>query len=271
MKNFRSIIIVAALILGFSLTSCEKNDDVPPTVPSIESMTIDLSNFPGNTKSLSEEKFFSYHSLVSLSISVWSSFIDSINTIPVHAFEMTIDNEPIYEGDGSWLWSTSYTEYGQSYTTELRGTVVKDIVNWELKFVYDYLQSQHTFVCLTGTSTLDGTSGKWEFHLNPDNDDILLTSEWTSDGETVESVKITYVLEDNPVFYGSYIQYSKTATDPAYDSSFVINFNTNFVGSYSLTTEWNSVNHSGRVQSSDCFGNTAWYAWDVNYGNEEGK
>ena len=271
MKNSIKVIVIA-LAAATLLAGCKK-DQVPssaPILPPVESVRIDLSTFTGTaTKSDYCNEYFQY--VVESVISNWNTLYEQIINIPVNGFEAFVNIQPVYQGDGVWMWQCDVRDGFTTYTISLLGEEQKDHVDWELAVSSEGLFTIKNFVWLTGTSSKDGREGEWKVAVGPTDlispTDVAVTSNWQCDvNRKISKVELTYELSHlccgiNPFFHNSKLTWMAYATDDAYDHSISAYYNHMGMAWWSASVEWNSNDGSGRVKCADKWNDGAWYMW----------
>lgn len=263
----RKALTLTAIALTL-FASCGKDDSIAPVPPAAETLAIDLNSFRAdNTKSPeSADDFFAYVSVKV--VSNWLHIFDNIINVPVEAYkQLIVSAVPVQSGKG-WTWTVDYKNvFDQHYTVTLYGEELDDIVNWELRVSRnDGADCYENFTWLTGWSSKDGRDGHWEVLVGPDDLNVLVTSDWTVNDSQDKTVKLTYLLAHEywgipHLFNESYIVYSTTATEEAYDSSIESCYNHDGLGFWNVKVEWNRFTGCGRVMSSSRFGDSQWHCW----------
>ena len=261
---------MAVVLPAFIFASCSKSDKTAPVPPAAESLAVDFSAFnSAATKALSSDDLESFYEFVSTNVLAnWVNIFDGIINIPVEAYkQLLISSAPVQDGKG-WTWTAAYTDaLEQVYTVELYGEEAGNNVNWEVRVSKDGLLGYEDFAWVTGWSAKDGSNGQWNVKVNPLDTDVLVTLDWTASAGKVDTVKITYDLEhllgDIATFFNdSYIVYSTSATDDAYDHSITAYYNQMGLGFWQVDIEWNSKSGAGRVCSKNQYGDSEWHCWN---------
>lgn len=264
MKKFLTLVILSIVLLA----SCGKDDSNAPVLPEAETLSVNLDSFRDNgTKADGGTgDFFAYVSVKV--VSNWLHIFDNVINVPVEAYkQLVVSAVPVKSGKG-WTWTVDYRDYfGVHYTVELYGEEKHNKVYWDLRVSKNDGEDWYKdFPWISGWSTKDGKSGQWEVRVNPYDMDIMLTSDWEVRGPKDRTVLLTYKLTHqywgiSQLINESYLRYSTTASDAAYDSSIESCYNHDGIGSWSVNVEWNSVTGAGRVMSSSRFGDTSWHSW----------
>lgn len=273
MKRIVSFFITTTILISL-LTSCKKDYGDPPALPSAESMTIDFSNFePGKKSDLpdyyakgTETSSWEFAAGVAL---IWRAIIYTTLAVPVKTFQLAVNSDPEYINDKTWEWSYDATltidQISVTYKARLTGQIRSSDVLWKMYISKEGAGAFSEFVWFEGTSALDGSSGRWILNESFQNQVPVLQIDWTKSGNSVKTIKYTYIKTGNP-FKDSYIEYGLTTN--ALNAYYTIHFyNPPYLQFYDLKVEWSTTGHNGRIQCEDHFGNTDWYCWDSNYHN----
>jgi len=257
MKKLISLTLILFLSVGF-FSRCKKDNGDPPSLPPMESMTIDFSNFIASKKGseiLFDQKGINDDNWVfAASIAgVWNNILTVILAVPVASFKLAVDQDPVFLENKTWQWSYNVSVPGVTYKARLTGQIMTSDVEWNM-----YVSSANIteFVWFEGTSKLDGTSGRWTLNESADSPTPLLQIDWTKTSSAIGSIKYTYMKNTSP-FNASYIEYGLTTGD--LDAFYTIHHNG--TGFSDVNIEWNTTTHNGRVRCSDYLLDE-WYCWD---------
>jgi hypothetical protein len=260
-------IILLTLILSLSapfFTNCKKDKGVPPTLPPVESMTIDFSNFASLKKSVelvsdgkgTENSNWEYAATIA---AFWKLIINTTLAVPVAAFNAAINQVPEYVSTKNWQWSYNVTFLNITYKARLTGLIGATDVQWKMYVTREGTGGFSEFLWFEGTSKLDGTGGQWILNESVLAPDPILQIDWTKTGLAVGYVKYTYV--KNNAFKNSYIEYGLTTN--ALNAYYTIHLFNNVKFS-DVSVEWNTTTLNGHVKSIDYLGDTNWHCWDAN-------
>jgi len=266
-------LIVYSFVLvlsGVVFNSCKKDKGDPPVLPPAQSMFIDFSNFDSGTKSgvsISLPKGVdnsSYEFARGVAV-IWNSIIYGTLAVPIRAFEIAGNYQPSYVSDKTWQWSYSSTVLSVTYKARLTGQIMTNDVQWKMYITREGSGGFSEFLWFEGTSKLDGTGGQWKLNAGPQSQVAALQIDWTKTGDSVGTIKFTYV-KSGDSFSGSYIEYGLTSgTLNAYYK--IHYYNNSYQLFYDLDVEWSTTQNNGRVKCSGFFGDSEWYCWDGNYVN----
>jgi len=274
MKKF--LVAMTIAIAALLSASCEKENHAP-VPPAAETLAVDFSSFQAPATKADApsdlDEFFTFAS--TQVVANWLTIFQDIINIPVEAYkQLIISSVPVESGKG-WTWTVAYTDgLNQTYKVVLYGEDKGKKCNWEVRVSKDGIFGYEDFAWVTGWSTKDGHEGQWNVKVNPLDTDVLVTIDWKASDEKVETVKITYALDHlclgiNPFFNSSYVVYSASATDEAYDSSLTAYYNQMNLGFWQVDIEWNSENGAGRVRCQDQYNDTDWHCWNACHEDEE--
>ncbi len=246
------VILAAALFSG-----CKKNKEDPPSLPPLGSMTIDFSNFASLKKSADlfsdqkgiENSNWEYAATVA---GFWNIILTTTLAVPVSAFKLSIDQDPVYLDNKTWEWSYNVSVVGVTYNARLTGQIGASEVIWKMYISGDFPE----FLWFEGTSKLDGTGGQWILYQSYESQVALLQIDWTKASSSIGTVKYTYVKND--AFKNSNIEYGLTSGD--LDAYYNVYYFNGFKFS-EVDIEWSTSNHNGRVRSADYL-DGEWYSWN---------
>ncbi len=264
MKKIYSLVLILIFSSVF-LTECKKNKDigVAPDLPPAGSMTIDFSNFTSLKKSLdilpgqkgTENSNWDFAATVA---GIWGLIINTTLAVPVASFQIAVNQQPVYLSDKTWQWSYNVTVANVTYKARLTGKIQTSNVEWKMYITKEGVYTD--FLWFEGTSKLDGTGGQWILYQSNDSPVALLQIDWTRSGDSIGSIKYTYI-KSSDQFQNSFIEYGLTsATLNAYYSIHYYN-GAKFSD---VDVEWNTTTREGHVRSVDYLGDSNWYCWDSN-------
>jgi hypothetical protein len=272
---------IIAKLLVISLAAvlfwgCEKKGD-PPVLPSVETMKIDFSNFTDAGKSaiidLSSKGVENANWALAATVAgVWNSILIINLAIPVAAFNLAVNEKPVYLADKKWEWRYSLNVVGATYNARLTGQISENDVKWEMYLEREGIGGFGEFLWFDGSSGLDGKSGQWILNHSSQFPEPMLQIDWTWDGEKIGSVRYEYIrdLKDNRTadpFKESYIEYGLTSDplDAYYDVHF---YESAIIGDFvDVNIKWNTTGHNGSVKAPYFFQDNEWHCWDGN-GND---
>jgi len=256
------ILLLSAVLMAGLLTSCKKKKGDPPVLPDEASMIIDFSNFEtGKSADLltpekgTEDDNWDFAATVA---GYWRAILTGTLIVPVTAFKLAIDQTPVWLEENTWEWNYSASVFSVTYKARLVGQIRASDVLWTMYITKEGTGGFPEFVWFEGNSALDGNSYTYQ--------EPLLQIDWTSSGNSVGTVKYTYVrtLNDNretDTFNGSYIEYGKTSN--TLDGYYSIHYySSSFQTFWDVDVEWSTVSHNGRVMCSPRFGDSDWHCWN---------
>lgn len=267
MKRCFALLIVSALLMT-QFSSCKKDKGDPPVLPPAGSMTIDFNNFDQTVKgdfspSIPKTAPNSNWVLASGAAMIWNAIIYSTLAVPVHAFKLAADEQPVYIDDNTWQWSATATVLNATYNARLTGQVTPSNNVWKMYISKTGTGGFTDFLWFEGTSKTDGTSGQWKLYESQANPVEMAKIDWTAEAGKAVSVKYTFTKSGNP-FAGSNIEYGTTQnTLNAYYSMYY--YNSSAEEFFEMDVEWSTTGKNGRISCPQFFGNTEWHCWDSNY------
>ena len=260
--NIRNIPILSIIIFLVSVhTSCVKPEKIPPVLPPVESILLDLSFF----KEAGEESTY-YNDAVEEIVS-WQILINDSFSFQKDLLETVLDNELEYQADKTWLINDILNYNDDLY--DILFFCIDETDTVSLKLYFSFFTPEDTIyenlLTYDGISFFDNTQGDWVIN-KPDTSNTyikFLTVNWNIYSEENKEIKFTNSLPggDN----GNYIL-SKDSTDGIYDS---------YIDLYNKANEnhtiiqWNSLTNKGRIQDLLKYSNEDWYCWDENFSNTE--
>lgn len=194
-KNSPLIVIICVLLLT-QLTGCgedtEESDEPleqignaePPSLPPPESMLIDLSLFIDDRKaSPGAVMLVTYKNFVNAAarVATINSAIVAATTPPATLFAAARANEPVQQGDGSWLWTYEQEIDHVTFTASLTAVTDAGETYWSMKVSSDAAIHPVTdFEWYNGMSTETNTSGYWEFFdmQTPEDQNRTVKIDW---------------------------------------------------------------------------------------------
>lgn len=265
MKKLFSVCMMLVLSAGF-FTSCKKKDNgVAPVLPPQESFTIDFTNFASQKKSaelITEQKSnpSSNWTFAALIAGYWRGITATTLAIPISAFKLAFDNDPVFLSDNTWQWSYSVSPADITYKARLTGQIISNAVLWKMYISREGTGGFPEFVWFEGTSKLDGTGGNWTFNESSVTQEPILQIDWTKPNATIGSITYTYLKND--MYLNNYIEYGKgTTTNTLYDAYYKISL-TNIRGTFIANVEWNTSTKNGRVKCPDYSSDGKWFCWN---------
>jgi hypothetical protein len=262
MKNLFSITLILLLSSGL-FTSCKKDNGDPPSLPPMESMTIDFSNFTSSKKGsdvLFDQKGIenSNWEFAASVAGIWNTILTINLAVPVTSFKLAVDQDPVFLENKTWQWSYNVSVLGVTYKARLTGQIMTSDVEWTMYVSSDNISE---FIWFKGTSELDGTGGRWTLNESADSPTPLLQIDWTKTSSIIGSIKYTYVKNTLP-FNTSYIEYGLTTGD--LDAFYTIHYYDNSTKAFSdVNIKWNTTTNNGSVSCSDYLEGKE-YCWDSN-------
>jgi hypothetical protein len=279
MKKLFSFSLLITLIAGL-FWGCEEKKPDPPVLPPAESMIIDFSNFITTKKSAFTEGEVkgisavdnSNWALASTIAGFWNLILAVNIAVPVAAFHVAVENQPVYLENKKWEWKYSVNVVGAAYKARMTGQIRDTDIKWEMYVAKEGVGAYAEFLWFEGTTKLDGKSGQWILNHSQQFQEPMLQIDWTLNGSDVGSVKYTYIrdLKDNRTtepFKNSYIEYGLTTNtlNAFYNVHF---FESTILNAFvDASIEWSTTNHNGRIKAFYFFQDNNWHCWDGNGNN----
>lgn len=264
MKQLISICMILVLSAGFFTTCKKKDNGTAPVLPPQESFTIDFTNFASQKKSvelITDQKgnpssSWTFAAQVTL---FWRDIIDKTLAVPISAFKLALDNDPVFLSDNTWQWSYPVTPTVVKYKVRLTGQISSGDVLWKMYISSEGAGGFTEFVWFEGKSRVDGTGGQWTFNESSVTQEPILQIDWTKPNATIGTITYTYLKSDT--YKNNYIEYGKgTTTNPLYDAYYKISL-TNIRGTFISNVEWDTSLKNGRVKCPDYL-DGKWFCWN---------
>ncbi|MBN2665430.1 MAG: hypothetical protein JXR67_02880 [Bacteroidales bacterium] len=271
MKRYFALLVVTALLMT-QFSSCKKDKGDPPVLPPAGSMAIDFNNFDQAGKGdyavpIPKSTPNSNWELASGAAMLWNVIIYTTLAVPVHAFQLAANEDPIYIGDNTWQWSASTTVMNVTYNARLTGQSTPSNNVWKMYISKTGTGGYTDFLWFEGTSKTDGMSGQWKLYESQSNPVEIAKIDWTAEGGKATTVKYTFTKSGN-TFAGSNIEYGTTQnTLNAYYSIYY--YNNSAEEFFEMDVEWSTTGKNGRISCPKFFGDSDWHCWDSNYLNAE--
>jgi len=259
LKN--SVILLISLFAVFTVTSCENEPEIP-VLPPVSSIVMDFSDFntqPAENKStdLSYKNFLYAYANVAL----WNTFVTVTLALPVTAYTIALNQDPVYLGNHTWEWSFNFNWNQLSYRATLTAVRLNNeefSVDMSINLSTDSGKGPTWF---DGVVRYDHTHASWNMYKNVNNMQVrILEADWNMDYETeAGNMKYTYV-EPGQVETGSYVFFEFFTPDPVeLDAAYTIS-----LAAGDIFIEWNRITKAGRVMSTMFFEDELWHCWNEN-------
>jgi hypothetical protein len=260
MKKFTSLFLLAAILLGVSLSSCKKNRGDKPVLPPKESMVQDLTLPGGGSKTMNGINSDSAYTDASIRVGVWNTVLFIGLVVPVGTFLEAFNHDPSWSNsDDAWRWKYSVPLGLLTYDCKLLGKVEGDSVHWRMYVTHD--GDFEDFFWYEGYSQVNDLGGRWVMYESPTKTNELLGIYW-SKNTSDNTISITYknICPEAISPYGNnnggYISYGTQVG--AYNRFYTI-YNKSY---HNLTNiEWNFGDERGRIKDSITYNNN-WVCWD---------
>ena len=275
----KKISYVFVLLLGVTLMqSCVKDpivdtqEGVAPKLPPQETFIMSFEGFESaDTTKLSGGRrgprnvpsYFNWFYSAS-NIVIWNTVVGLNMVIPVASFGEAFNHDPVYQGNGIWLWSYSYALDGQTYEAELTGAIINESeTKWDMNIAQvGGFSKVHWY---SGVIANDGSKATWTVNHQPNNPRPYLSIEFIRGASEDEgSLRYTNIISgDNG--NGDYIEFSVEeggAYNRAYDVFDASKDNL-------LQIEWHESDKIGRVNDPGQFEDDAWRCWNENFADTD--
>lgn len=244
------IILIFVMLFSFS---CKNEIEKSPKLPSIETFVVDFSYFQLNKVFFESQNNWEY---VSEKVADWNRLItDSLST-PIASYVEAVNiQNPVYQGDDTWLWEYSFNNNKSIYTAKLFGLVEDESIYWEMYISKD--GEYDDFKWFTGTSLNDESNVSWTIYKNPSDAIKLYSVEYNYVSDGVRNIR--YVnLASNDKTRGNYIECGGDKNDDF--DSFCNIYNKGLENLIEI--QWSTINKKGRVKDEIGFQDSYWHCWD---------
>jgi hypothetical protein len=179
-QAFLTIALMLALAIG--LAGCDSDPATPdpndnaaaPALPDPARLVPDLAFFDhgevlvakgasgdATAQAASKSNFINAY----VRVVVVNALTRLVLTPPVAAFAVALHTIPSLQPDGSWLWVYTYVNGAEEAQIRLRGQVVADRVDWELRVSSNAHEPPFENVLwFEGSTRRNGDEGHWIFH-----------------------------------------------------------------------------------------------------------
>jgi hypothetical protein len=263
MKKSGFILILAVAALFFQSCQKEGQGDAPK-LPSDKTFVMPLEEIKeGLAGEQIEDRSFSNFGHSVANVVVWNTLLTIHLAVPVAAFHAAINQQPIPQGGGVWLWRYNVNHDGAIYKARLYGELLPatEEVKWDMyisKTGFGGFNDVHWY---SGITAWDESYATWTLNHNPYAPAPLIDIAYQRDnGAGVASIRYTNAITGD-AGNGSYIEYREGLYnggefDRAYDV-FKIDIDN------LLEINWNSIDKYGRVKDFEKFGDEEWHCWGM--------
>lgn len=268
MKKLSFVLTIAFSI--FLTQSCQKDAEIDPylgqdapALPSEETFVMSLVPFTelgGLANDEVTSRTLTNWTHAAGNVLVWNTLLTMNLRIPTLSFYEAFNHQPVYQGQGVWLWAYEVTDDTGTYQAELYGELlVNDEVKWDM-----YISKTGGFSNVhwyTGVVAMDESYAHWTLNFDVNDPKPFISIDYLrNNGNDVESIRYTNIIpgyQDN----GGYIEYRTGNVVPgvfdrAYD---VFGAGINNL----LEINWDSINNNGRVKDPNHFLDENWHCWDT--------
>lgn len=270
MRNFLKIQQILAIVLVASMalagTSCKKKKDdpdvpgTPPTLPPIESLTMDFSDFvslptKGTTKVI-EDTYDNYTAAYNRVV-FWKNLLeDDLLAIPAAGLANALTKTGQEVTSGTFEWTLNFTANSTNYVGKL--TATKGASNYTISLnAAPGSSPSSTFQYLYGEVSNDLSTADWQVNKNTGGgSETVLNGVYTMNATSgFESLEYTYT-ESGQTESFSTIEFN-VLTSGDYDAAFYMSMSAG-----DIDVEWDTYTMAGRVRSLADFANTDWHYWN---------
>ena len=242
-KTISTLLLMMGLFVSCNDTNSTNPDEIKPTLPPTQSMTIDLSEFDNsNGKAKSESNF----NAAVFRAGVAKLIIDANLAIPktLIGAAQNANSETVAEGEYQWRYNADNGE--DDFSVLLTAQVdSEDEVEWNF-FVTTSATNPplNNFLLFSGESEFDGTEGEWRY-FDAQESEAVSEIEWDIDNDG--SIELSFlVLSDRNGNEGASIDYEFNGTtkslvyvDGSNGDTTTIEFNTETKAGFIISPNYN--------------------------------
>jgi hypothetical protein len=272
-KN-KSIVLFAIIIFIVSLFACEKNatepgKDVPPPLPPVESMKLDLSFFQTSSSNSLAKTTLSKQNFLAAAGRVWiiSTVVTLAAVVPTAVFAAAISQNAELQPDGKFHWIYTVQNGNDVFSADLAGWVDQQTTEivWEM-YVSSNTHSPKLdhFLWYDGRVKIGNKEGWWLFYddKSPASNVEVLKVDWQIPDVDHRELVLSNVQESSND-YGDTLSYSLDNFD-----NNLIFFDASQVKTN--TIYWNSQTGAGFIEWFDYKNGVRSY-WDENHDDLPGS
>mgnify|MGYP005838248531 CR=1 FL=1 len=269
MKKFLKIQQILAIILVASIAlagaSCKKKKEdppvpgIPPTLPPIESLKMDFSDFnslpsKGSAKII-QDTYENYTEAYN-NVNFWKDLLqDDLLAIPVAGLANALTRTGQEVTTNTFEWSLSFNANLTSYLGTLTATKGSTTFTITLSAAPSASPSS-TFQYLYGEVSNDLSTADWQVNKNDGGSVAVLDGLYTYNATSgFESLEYTYT-ETGQAESMSTIEFN-VLTSGDYDAAFYMSLSAG-----NVDVEWDTTTRAGRVKSPAAFTDTNWHYWN---------
>lgn len=242
-NSYLSCLLLSVTLFLYSCNTSNSGNDIPPELPSTETMTVDMSEMESVSNKAPAKMAESNFNTALIAVGVAKIILEANLAIP-KALVSAAQNATVEStGDAEWEWNYVTAANGQNFGVMLTASIDNsDKVNWNF-YVTNSSLGIEDVLFFTGTSDREGNSGTWTyFDLSTQSE--VSTIEWE---RTENEVSIRLDVEsDRNDNLGDYITYdfdgtikSVTFFDASENNTSIISFNTETSTGFIISPNYN--------------------------------
>lgn len=273
MKKF-GLLSALLFAIAFLMTSCEKDpglnpgEETAPPLPPEESFIMPFTGFEDadttrlKGKDTGEEKSgpttYTNWFVAATNVVVWNTVVGLTTGVPVASFKEAFNHEPVYTGNGIFVWSYDFQVDGKIYVAALSGQFIDNNQNikWEMKI--SQLGGFNSITWYTGIVSENLRKANWTLYHNPLNPEPFIAMDYELDAAgKVFSLRYTNIIPGN-ADNGAYIEYRVQAGQEynrGYDVYQIKDDNL-------LEIEWNTPGANGHIRNAAFYQDNDWHCWN---------
>ncbi len=206
---FKCITAISGVLLIFAACSNSTSvNETPPTIPSQQSMSIDMSEMNNAQKVAAKSKAGSNFNAAIYRAGVAKLILDANLLVPKVLVGAAQERDPEEVADGEYQWSYSTSNQQNDYSVLLTANVdSNDEVNWNFFVTTSSTDPVlNNFLFFSGEAEYNGTEGVW-YYYDPNEEGPVSTVNWDidEDGSVVVGLE---VLSDRNGNLGNTIDYN---------------------------------------------------------------
>ncbi len=161
-------LVALALLGGAAGCGDDEKSDTAPTLPSAQSMAMDVSFFMQEQQAPAVPAIRPNFMAAATRVLVIDAVFTALALPPSAALAIALSTPPSRDDDGSWWWIYTWRHGSQDYQVRLRGERNDGMVDWEMYLVWP---DHDPWLWYTGSSATEGASGTWTFYDLADRTD----------------------------------------------------------------------------------------------------
>jgi len=115
MKKLSLIIVLSLFVSVLGFQSCTKEEDAAMRAPQLPKTQMMMMDFNGFDKVDPDQRSFSNWFHAAVNVYFWTATVYEVVKVPVVAFVAALQQEAIFQGNNTWMWTFTVNENGADY------------------------------------------------------------------------------------------------------------------------------------------------------------